>query len=83
MWTLLAALAAAPTKRIAPGVDMPMVGLGTWQYNTTVAFEAVNTAFAAGYRHVDTALGCTDAIVMTLRVPVLLDYADCPDHAWV
>ena len=43
-----------------------MVGLGTWQYNTSVAFEAVNTAFAAGYRHVDTALGCKDLAAVWL-----------------
>ena len=47
-----------PMSGVSGPMEMPLVGLGTWQYNTTVAFDAVNTAFAAGYRHVDTALGC-------------------------
>lgn len=46
-----------PTKRIAPGVDMPMVGIGTWQYNDSVAYAAVKEALALGYEHIDTALG--------------------------
>ena len=51
-----------PMSGIAGPMEMPMVGLGTWEYNTSVAFDAVNTAFAAGYRHVDTALGCTPTL---------------------
>ena len=35
---------------------MPLVGLGTWEYNDTVAGAAVESAFKLGYRHVDTAL---------------------------
>jgi diketogulonate reductase-like aldo/keto reductase len=38
-------------------MDMPLVGLGTWQYNDSVAEAAVTTAFQVGFRHVDTALG--------------------------
>jgi len=38
-------------------VEMPMVGLGTWQYNNTVAKQAVIDAFNLGYRAVDTAKG--------------------------
>jgi 2,5-diketo-D-gluconate reductase A len=34
---------------------MPLVGVGTWQYNSSVAEEAVLNAFQVGYRHVDTA----------------------------
>ena len=47
---------ATPTKEIAPGVHMPMVGLGTWLYNATRAKNAVQLAFKNGYTHVDTAL---------------------------
>jgi len=36
-------------------VDMPLYGIGTWEYNDTVAEAAVTTAFSLGYRHVDTA----------------------------
>jgi len=64
---LLAAPAAAaglggdiPTVRIrgvppAVDVEMPLFGLGTWQYNSSIAGRAVEDAFALGYRHVDTA----------------------------
>eukprot|EP00966_Prymnesium_polylepis_P075827 1758309-Prymnesium_polylepis.1 len=29
-----------PTTEIAPGVHLPMAGLGTWQYNSSVAEAA-------------------------------------------
>ena len=38
-------------------IGMPLVGLGTWLYNDSVAEAAVQLAFSLGYRHVDTALG--------------------------
>jgi len=38
-------------------VNKPLVGLGTWQYNDTVAYDAVCKAFDAGYTFVDTANG--------------------------
>jgi len=61
----LAALASAlpkeypvtPMRGVDGSVDMPMVGLGTWLYNDSVASGAVVEAFHQGYRHVDTALG--------------------------
>ncbi len=37
------------------GAPMPLVGLGTWQLDGTVATAAVRTALEAGYRHLDTA----------------------------
>ncbi len=37
-------------------VRMPLVGMGTWLYNDSVAERAVGAAFSLGYRHVDTAL---------------------------
>jgi diketogulonate reductase-like aldo/keto reductase len=42
-------------KGIQGQVDMPLLGLGTWLYNSSVAEGAVTTAFGMGYRHVDTA----------------------------
>jgi len=36
-------------------VHLPLVGLGTWQYNSTVTEAAIVTAFSLGYRHLDTA----------------------------
>lgn len=38
---------------IAPQVQMPMIGLGTWSLRDTYA--SVRTALDAGYRHIDTA----------------------------
>lgn len=38
-------------------MDMPLVGLGTWQYNASVAEGAVTEALKVGFRHIDTALG--------------------------
>jgi 2,5-diketo-D-gluconate reductase A len=44
-----------PTVTIAPGVEMPLVGLGTWKANGEQAYEAVRYALEIGYRHIDTA----------------------------
>lgn len=46
-----------PTTTIAEGVQLPMAGLGTWQYNSSVAEDAVLAALGMGYTHIDTALG--------------------------
>jgi 2,5-diketo-D-gluconate reductase A len=40
---------------IDPGVEMPLLGFGTWQIRGTPAYEAVKDALEAGYRHIDTA----------------------------
>lgn len=42
-------------RGIAGRVDMPVLGLGTWEYNNSRAERAVASAFRLGYRHVDTA----------------------------
>ncbi|MDP9259450.1 MAG: aldo/keto reductase [Actinomycetota bacterium] len=44
-----------PTVTITPGVEMPLVGLGTWQATGNQAYEAVRHALDVGYRHIDTA----------------------------
>jgi len=38
-------------------VNLPMSGLGTWQYNNTRAGAAATLALSVGYTHIDTALG--------------------------
>jgi diketogulonate reductase-like aldo/keto reductase len=38
-------------------VVMPLVGAGTWQYNSSVAYDSVCKSFDAGYTFVDTANG--------------------------
>ena len=43
------------TYRLANGVAIPKLGLGTWLLDDAQAEEAVRTAVELGYRHVDTA----------------------------
>ncbi|EOD04454.1 hypothetical protein EMIHUDRAFT_78831, partial [Emiliania huxleyi CCMP1516] len=56
LFTLSFTPTSVPTITIAPGVKMPLAGVGTWQYNATVAERVVAEALGLGYRHVDTAL---------------------------
>eukprot|EP00038_Savillea_parva_P006095 m.161630 g.161630 ORF g.161630 m.161630 type:complete len:312 (-) comp12099_c0_seq1:100-1035(-) len=81
-----------PTKTIAPGVELPMAGLGTWQYNTSEAYNATLMALQLGYTHIDTALGYNNqegvgqAIIdsgrerssffITSKIPGGLNYSD-------
>jgi diketogulonate reductase-like aldo/keto reductase len=44
-----------PSLPLAPGVDMPLLGFGTWQIRGGAAYNAVREALEAGYRHLDTA----------------------------
>lgn len=43
------------TAELAPGVHIPLIGLGTWPLAGEDAAEAVSQAVANGYRHLDTA----------------------------
>jgi len=52
-------LSGIPTIQIAPGVEMPLQGIGTWLYNSTRAEQAVFAALTlepTPYAHIDTAL---------------------------
>ncbi len=44
-----------PSLKLNNGVELPMLGLGTWQYNSSTAFKAVLNALHLGYPLVDTA----------------------------
>jgi diketogulonate reductase-like aldo/keto reductase len=43
------------TVRLPGGVEMPRVGLGTWQMSGRRGYDAVRFALEHGYRHIDTA----------------------------
>jgi diketogulonate reductase-like aldo/keto reductase len=43
------------TVEIGNGVQMPLLGLGTWQASGNQAYDAVRSALDVGYRHIDTA----------------------------
>ena len=46
----------SPTRSLANGADMPLLGLGVWEVpDGQQAENAVRWALEAGYRHVDTA----------------------------
>lgn len=43
------------TKTLANGVEVPILGLGTWMIDDDKAAQAVRDAVKIGYRHIDTA----------------------------
>jgi 2,5-diketo-D-gluconate reductase A len=43
------------TVKLRGGVEMPMVGFGTWQVRGRKGYEATRYAIEVGYRHIDTA----------------------------
>jgi 2,5-diketo-D-gluconate reductase A len=45
-----------PVVSLPGGVDMPLVGLGTWKLSGHRAEAAVTAALDVGYRHIDTAV---------------------------
>jgi 2,5-diketo-D-gluconate reductase A len=44
-----------PAVELAPGVNLPTIGFGTWQITGRSAYESARAALDAGYRHIDTA----------------------------
>ncbi|HEY5989308.1 MAG TPA: aldo/keto reductase [Streptosporangiaceae bacterium] len=46
---------AVPVMTLPRGVEMPMVGFGTWQVRGRAGRAALHAALDAGYRHIDTA----------------------------
>jgi 2,5-diketo-D-gluconate reductase A len=51
----MAEAVAVPVTTLPGGVEMPMIGFGTWQLRGRAGRQAVQAALAAGYRHIDTA----------------------------
>jgi len=46
---------AVPASSLPGGVEMPMIGLGTWQLRGRAGRQAMLAALKTGYRHIDTA----------------------------
>jgi 2,5-diketo-D-gluconate reductase A len=44
-----------PVASLPGGVEMPMIGFGTWQLRGRAGRQAMSAALEAGYRHIDTA----------------------------
>jgi diketogulonate reductase-like aldo/keto reductase len=44
-----------PKVRLNNGLEIPQIGLGTWQMHGSECYQAVRWALEAGYRHFDTA----------------------------
>jgi 2,5-diketo-D-gluconate reductase A len=51
----MAEAVAVPASSLPGGVEMPMIGFGTWQLRGRAGRQAVHAALQAGYRHIDTA----------------------------
>jgi len=59
-----------PTRRLADGNELPMLGLGVWQIpNGPECVDAVRWALELGYRHIDTAqaYGNEESVGQALR----------------
>jgi 2,5-diketo-D-gluconate reductase A len=48
-------MSEATTVTLADGVELPLVGFGTWQVSGRRGYDAIRLALEAGYRHIDTA----------------------------
>jgi 2,5-diketo-D-gluconate reductase A len=61
--------AETATAELASGVNIPLIGLGTWPLKGQAAAEAVVQAIGTGYRHIDTAenYGNEDAVGEGIR----------------
>ena len=52
---LASSMATVPSVALNNGLVMPMISLGTWQYNDSVAESVVKLGLSLGYNHIDTA----------------------------
>lgn len=50
-----------PTIKLNNGVDLPLISLGTWQYNDSTATEAIKQGFSVGFDAIDTAFDYRNA----------------------
>merc|ERR1712048_1338475 len=55
MCSKLSSSLTIPTHTLNNGVEMPMMSIGTWQYDTSTAEQVVKDALSVGFNHIDTA----------------------------
>lgn len=55
MIVFMLAMASVPTVKLNNGVEMPMISLGTWQYDPSTAERVVKLGLSLGFNHIDTA----------------------------
>jgi len=76
--------AADPTVTLNNGLKMPIVALGTWQYDDATAEAAINMALPLGFTHIDTAesyknqVGCGKALAKADRKSFFLTTKTLP-----
>lgn len=56
------------TRKLKDGVEIPCLGLGTWQSRGQDCIKAVQTALDLGYAHIDTAQGYDNEIQVGLGI---------------
>merc|ERR1712232_589656 len=54
-WAFAGGRASTPVIRLRNGVEMPMLAVGTWQYNDSQAEASISTSLREGFNMVDTA----------------------------
>ena len=86
--------APVPSIRLNNGVEMPMVSLGTWQYNVSEAEAVVRLGLKLGFTHIDAAWGYKnqegvgaalkevprDSYFLTTKVPDCGRLGGCADN---
>lgn len=58
---------------LSEGVQIPIVGLGTWRAQPKEVEQAVSTALKFGYRHIDTAFNYNNEEAIGVAVKEWLD----------
>ena len=79
------ALAAAhPRVALGDGLDLPLIGFGTWRCDTALLRAAVTDAIRLGYRHIDTGPYKNEAIVGAgIADAIAAGYIEGRENLWI